>query len=199
MAALKWNMNKTLLWNRSFFKQTSSLLFFLSRSWWKPAMGWFHLSDYWEGQGLWEVCRRKDNKSLTVVLYFFLLQDAPSSPSVLIGSGEHPCARCADVNRASRTSAAGTNIPTSLLPFLHTFSLLHINLIWVWNIYRTSVVLTFLLIVFRPDIFWCCLVIVSWISNWLQFWYAQRKHGLHLHTTLMPKKDNFKSLTVQPI
>lgn len=29
-----------------------------------------------EGQGLWEVCRRKDNKSLTVVLYFFLLQDA---------------------------------------------------------------------------------------------------------------------------
>lgn len=71
----------------------------------------------WEGQGLWEVWRRKDNKSLTVVLYFFLLRDAPSSPSVLIGSGEHQCADRADVNGAWRTSAAGTNIPTSLLPF----------------------------------------------------------------------------------
>lgn len=75
-----------------------------------------------EGQGLWEVCRRKDNKSLTVVLYFFLLQDAPRSPSVLIGSGASSRARCADVNEAWRTSAAGTNIPTSLLPFLHPFA-----------------------------------------------------------------------------
>lgn len=72
-----------------------------------------------EGQGLWEVCRWKDNKSLTVVLYFFLLQDAPRSPSVLIGRGERSRARCADVNGAWRTSAAGNNIPTSLLPFLH--------------------------------------------------------------------------------
>lgn len=71
-----------------------------------------------EGQGLWEMCRRKDNKSLTVVVYFFLLQDAARSPSVPIGSGERSRARCADVNGAWRTSAAGTNIPTSLLPFL---------------------------------------------------------------------------------
>lgn len=87
-----------------------------------------------EGQGLWDVCRRKDNKRLTVVLYFFLPQDAPSSPSVLIGSGEHPCARCADVNRAWRTSAAGTNIPTSLLPFLQPFSLSFTS---TWSQYET--------------------------------------------------------------
>lgn len=75
--------------------------------------------------------RRKDNKSLTVVLYFFLLRDAPRSPSVLIGSGERPCAGRADVNRAPRSSAAGTNIHTSLLPFFHppSFFLLHIYLI----------------------------------------------------------------------
>lgn len=64
-----------------------------------------------EGQGLWEMCRRKDNKSLTVVMYFFLLQDAPRGPSVLIGSGERSRARCADVNGAWRTSAAGLIFP----------------------------------------------------------------------------------------
>lgn len=86
-----------------------------------PGMVSLEFTQKWlrEGQGLWEVCRRKDNKGLTVVLYFFLLQDAPRSPSVLIGSGERSRARCADVNGAWRTSAAGTNIPTSLLPFLH--------------------------------------------------------------------------------
>lgn len=75
-----------------------------------------------EGQGLWEMCRRKDNKRRAVVMYFFLLQDAARSPSVLIGSGERWRARCADVNRAWRTSAAGPNIPTSLLPFLRSLA-----------------------------------------------------------------------------
>lgn len=83
-----------------------------------------------KGQGLWEVRRRKDNKSLRVVLYFFLLRDAPRGPSVLIGSGERSCAGRADVNRPPRSSAAGTNIHSSLLPFLHPpFFLLHIYLI----------------------------------------------------------------------
>lgn len=81
------------------------------------------------GQGLWEVWRRKDNKRLAVVLYFFLQRGAPSSPSALIGSWEHPLAGRADVNRAWRTSAAGSNITTSLLPFFHPFfSLLHTHL-----------------------------------------------------------------------
>lgn len=66
--------------------------------------------------------RWKDNKRLTVVLYFFLLRDAPHSPAVLIGSGEQPCKGHADVNWVWRTSAAGTNIPASLYPFVHPSS-----------------------------------------------------------------------------
>lgn len=108
---------------------------FLILLWRKPTM-WCVTRQrlLWEGQGLWEVWRRKDNKSLTVVLYFFLLRDTPSSPSVLIGSGEHPCAGRADVNRAWRTSAAGTNIPTSLLPFFHPSFFSPSHLIWIWTI-----------------------------------------------------------------
>lgn len=52
------------------------------------------------------------------MLYFFLLWDAPRSPSVLIGSGGLLCAGRADVNRAWRTSAAGSNIPILLHPKL---------------------------------------------------------------------------------
>lgn len=96
--------------------------------------GFTHLRLVGEGQGLWEVWRRKDNKTLAVVLYFFLQRDAPSSPSVLIGSWEHPFAGCADVNWAWRTSAAGSNIPglppPLLLPsspsFTHPFSPSHL-------------------------------------------------------------------------
>lgn len=56
--------------------------------------------DYFEKVKVCEKCGGGRTITDSVVLYFFLLRDAPSSPSVLIGSGEHPCAGRADVNRA---------------------------------------------------------------------------------------------------
>lgn len=129
-----------------------------------------------EGQGLWQVCRRKDKKSLTVVLYFFLLQDAPHSPSVLIGSGECSHAHCADVNGAWRTSAAGTNIPTSLLPFLRPVAgsvarLLHLLRVNLSTKHLTNFCgshlppCSFPAKMSAQGSFWCFDVAVSWIFN----------------------------------
>lgn len=109
-------------------------LYLSCASWWKPATGRFHSSEITlrRSRFVRSVEEEDGQKELTVVLYFFLLRDAPSSPSVLIGSGEHPCAGPADVNQAWRTSAAGTNIPTSLsftrpLPSLNSeFQLLNL-------------------------------------------------------------------------
>lgn len=56
--------------------------------------------DYSEKVKVCEKCGGGRTIRDSVVLYFFLLRDAPNSPSVLIGSGERPCAGRADVNRA---------------------------------------------------------------------------------------------------
>lgn len=74
-------------------------------------------------------------------LYFFLLQDAPSRPSVLTGSGERPCAGHVDVNGAWRTSAAGTNFPTFLLPFSHLSSTSVISTWAEWSLLATVAVI----------------------------------------------------------
>lgn len=68
---------------------------------------------------VYEKCGGGRTTIITVVLYFFLPWDAPRSPSVLTGSGGLLCAGRADVNQAWRTSAAGTNNPTSRHPFFH--------------------------------------------------------------------------------
>lgn len=139
-------------------------------------MVWF-VRDYFEKVKVCEKCGGGRTIRGSVVLYFFLLRDAPSSPSVLIGSWEHPCAVCADVNRAWRTSAAGTYIPTSLLSLLSpVLSLLHNHLIWIWTIKSLSVVLTssfsFLLSGHNVSAweFLCCYqAIVSCINNWKDY------------------------------
>lgn len=127
---LWWGLNINILHWRGFQRNSHRLfsLVFLFLSQWKPVRDAFTCQRLaCEGQGLWEVWRWKDNKRLTVVLYFFLLRDAPHSPAVLIGSGEQPCKGRADVNRVWRTSAAGTNIPASLSPFVHPpYSALHL-------------------------------------------------------------------------
>lgn len=82
----------------------------------------------------WEKSGGGRTTIIAVVLYFFLLWDAPRSPSVLIGSGGLLYAGRADVNRAWRTSAAGTNIPTLLHP---KFSALQNNLIYAWQVKRS--------------------------------------------------------------